>query len=55
MALEPERTTITRIIRDLAFKELVNTMKLKLTPECKEDLVLVAGDFNVFRYNIVDS
>ena len=42
------------MIRDLSFKELQKLLKLKITPESSEDLVLVAGDFNVFRYNTVN-
>ena len=42
------------MIRDLSFKELVNLLKLKLKPDYSEDLVLICGDFNIYRYNTVD-
>ena len=41
------------MIRDLSFKELTSLLKLKLTPDCSQDLVFVCGDFNVYRYNTV--
>ena len=39
------------MVRELAFKELVNFIKLKLTLDSSSDLCLVTGDFNVFRYH----
>ena len=47
----PEQTEYSRMVRNLSFRELVNLLKLKLTPDCSDDLCLVAGDFNVFRYS----
>ena len=38
--------------RNLAFRELVNLMKLKLIPSNSSDLCLIAGDFNVYKSNM---
>ena len=53
MALEPYLAEVSRMIRNLSFKELTSLIKLKITPDCAKDLVLVCGDFNVYRYNTV--
>ena len=54
MANDPGNSAISRMIRDFAFEELVNFLKLKLTPDCSNDLVLLCGDFNVFRYPVIE-
>ena len=48
--MPPEQSEITCMIRDISFKELAKFMGQKLKSDCSKDLVLVAGDFNVFRY-----
>ena len=42
------------MIRDISFKELTKFMGQKLTSDCNKNLVLAAGDFNVFRHPIND-
>ena len=32
----------------------MNILSLKLKQDCSKDLVLICGDFNIYRYNTVD-
>ena len=50
----PEGTAVARLVRDLSFKELVKFVQLKVEQKSVNDLVLISGDFNVFRYPVVE-
>ena len=45
---------MARLVRDISFKELVKFVQLKVGQKSVNDLVLICGDFNVFRYPVVE-